>query len=251
MCVFSGCETGQVQQRKALGPVFFPKPPDKPRLQFLTSFTQAQEFREGTASAFEKFIVGQAEAKRKSINKPYGLAIFDGKLYVCDVGLKMVWVLDIETRQFSFLTKDRRLVHPVNIYIESDGRKYVTDIGSGAIFVFDKDNTLDAILARKLKIRPVDIVVRGYYIYVTDGAKQQILVLDKKTGEEIRRFGESGKVAELGKFGLISGLALGSQDNIYATDKLHDGSDQIIKPLFAGADLVEHLSQCQPPFPRR
>jgi hypothetical protein len=68
-------------------------------------------------------VLGNPEIQ-EGITKPYGMAIFDGKLYVCDVGKRMVEVLDLEKRTFSYLTENERLTNPVNIYITDNGIKY-------------------------------------------------------------------------------------------------------------------------------
>jgi DNA-binding beta-propeller fold protein YncE len=219
MFMSSGCQSAAVQEAEPPQPVFFPAPPDKPRLQFLTSFAEL-EHAGGAAkvSAFEKFLFGEQEAKSETIIKPYGVQIFDGKLYVCDVGKKTVGIFDVQSRTFSYLTKDRRLINPVNIYIEEDGTKYVADSTAEAVFVFDKQDTMKAILGRKLNIKPTDIVVRGQSCYVTDVSRNQVVVFDKTTGEEINSIGKEG--SEEGQFKLIAGLALDGQGNIYVTDKV-------------------------------
>lgn len=226
VCVFSGCQSVQVEQQSSK-PVFFPPPPEVPRLQFLKSFSGPDDLGAVTTSAFERFVLGKPETM-DGITTPYGVAIFEGKLYVCDVGKRMVEVLDLENRTFSYLTKDRRLTNPVNIYIDDDGTKYIADPTAGSIFVFDKNDNLSAIFGTESKINPIDVVVRGQRCYVTDFGSNQVVVLDKTTGKEISRIGEKSKrerqvepLTELpaGEFSLISDLALDQQGNIYVTDK--------------------------------
>lgn len=205
-------------------PVLFPKLPDKPRLQFLKSFSGPEDLGVPGPSAFERFILGEPEEK-EIITRPYGMAIYEGRLYVCDVGRRIVEVLDPKNHTFTYLTKDRRLVNPVNIYIDQNGIKYITDPTAGAVFVFDSSDNLSAILGKELKIAPIDVVVRGRRCYVTDFNSNQVIVLDKITGKEIMRIGEQNNksisVLELppGQFALISDLALDQQGNIYVTDK--------------------------------
>ena len=226
MCLFSGCRSSNIQERE-LRPVFFPPPPETPRLQFLKSFSGPEDLGAIKTSAFEKFIVGEPE-KVEAIKTPYGVAIFEGKLYVCDVGKRMVEVLDLRNRTFGYLTKDRRLMNPLNIYIDDDGTKYIADPTAGFVFVFDKDNNISAMLGKDSKINPIDVVVRGSLCYVTDFAGNQIVVLDKTTGREIARLGkrsdgqkQAEPLMELanGEFSLISDLALDREGNIYVTDK--------------------------------
>jgi hypothetical protein len=92
--IFSGCQQ-PVTEEEVMEPVFYPKPPDKPRLQFLKSFSGPDDIGVERPSALERFIVGEPETT-EAIVKPYGLAIFQGKLYVCDVGKRLVEVLDLE-----------------------------------------------------------------------------------------------------------------------------------------------------------
>ncbi len=214
--LIGGC--GSAQKRPdARGPVFFPPAPEKPRLQFLTSFSGPSDLGAASASGFEKFVLGE-EQQKEGITTPYGLALFDGKLYVCDVGKRRVEVLDLIKRSFGYMTEDRRLMNPVNIFIEKDGTKYVADTTAGAVFVFDGANALQAILGKELHINPIDVTIRGPHCYVTDFASNQIVVMDKTTGKEIRRMGEKGDGEE--QFKLISDLTFGPDGDLYVTDKL-------------------------------
>jgi len=226
MCLLTGCRSLEVEQSVS-EPVFFPPLPEVPRLQFLTSFSGPEDLGARTASGFERFVLGEQEVI-EDIAAPYGMALFEGKLYVCDVGRKTVAVFDLRNRTFGHLTGDRRLIKPVNIFIDDNGWKYVTDSTAGLVFVFDYDDNLVNMLGRQLKIRPVDVAVRGSLCYVTDCASNQVVALNKVTGREVMRVGlrRQPRVrvqpeAELppGEFSLISDLALDQQGNIYVTDK--------------------------------
>ncbi|MHC4708373.1 MAG: 6-bladed beta-propeller [Planctomycetota bacterium] len=226
MCLFTGCRSVEVE-RPVSGPVFFPSPPEAPRLQFLTSFSGPEDLGARVTGGLERFVLGEQEAI-EDIAAPYGMALFEGKLYVCDVGRKTVAVFDLKNRTFSYLTENRRVMLPVNIFIDDNGWKYVADSTAGLVFVFDYDDNLINMLGRQLKIRPVDVVVCGELCYVTDCVSNQVVVLNKRTGAEIMRVGlrRQARVrvqpeAELppGEFSLISDLALDQQGNIYVTDK--------------------------------
>jgi len=222
----SGCRSVQYQQQTPK-PVFFPNPPETPRLQFLKSYSGPDDLGTVKPGAFEKFVLGEPETL-EGISKPYGVAISRGKLYVCDVGKRMVEMLDLENGTFGYLTKDQRLLNPVNIYIDDDDIKYVADPTVGAIFVFDQNNNLTGMLGKELNINPIDVIVRGNRCYVTDFSSNQVFVLDRTTGKEIIRVGNKRKTEQLinpidelpaGEFSLISDLTLDQQGNIYVTDK--------------------------------
>lgn len=252
--IFPGCRSVRDEQQIS-EPVFFPNSPETPRLQFLKSYSGPDDLGIVKASAFEKFVLGEPETM-EGISKPYGVAISRGKLYVCDVGKRMVEMLDLENETFGYLTKDQRLINPVNIYIDEDDIKYVADPTVGAIFVFDQNNNLSDILGKESKINPIDVVVRGSRCYVTDFGSNRVFVLDKTTGREIARIGIESKtdrkinsIGELpaGEFSLISDLALDQQNNVYVTDKaagritLFNPSGTFIKTIGRMGDNIDEF----------
>ena len=223
-CLFSGCTQNHVLGQ-VIKPVFYPAPPSKPRLQFLTSFSGPEDLGASTNSGFEKFILGEPEQK-EGVIMPYGMALYDGKLYVCDVGKRAVELFDLKKRTFGYLTTDKRLINPVNIYITNNGMKYISDPTAGAVFVFDKNNDLTAILGRELHIAPIDVAVRGRRCYVSDFNSNQIVVIDIITDKEVMRIGsksnsQSQSMNDLsaGQIVLISDLTIDKEGNIYVTDK--------------------------------
>jgi sugar lactone lactonase YvrE len=226
MCLLTGCRSAEVEQPVS-GPIFFPPPPELPRLQFLTSFSEPEDFDARTVGGLERFVIGEPEAMQ-GITLPHGMALFEGKLYVCDVGRKMVSVFNLRNRTFSYLTKDQRFMKPVNIFIDNNGWKYVADSKAGLVFVFDHEDNLLTMLGQQLKINPIDVAVRGDLCYVTDYNSNKVVVLNKVTGQEIMSIGLKRSLKlriqpepELppGEISLISDLALDEQGNIYVTDK--------------------------------
>jgi len=242
-CVSGGCRAGKTAPDIA-NPVFFPPLPEQPRLQFLTSFSGAADLGAPGPGGFERFVLGDAE-QQDGITTPYGLAIHRGKIYVCDVGRRRVVALDLKNRSFGYLTDDRRLMNPVNIHVQDDGTKYVADPTAGAVFVFDRSDTLQAILGKELKISPIDVVVRGPYCYVTDFTSNQVVVLDKATGGEAGRIGDAGDGQQ--QFKLISDLTFGPKEHLYVTDKLKakvlefDTSGSLVRTLGRLGDNIDEL----------
>jgi len=239
ICLFSGCAQTHISQQ-TMQPVFYPALPSRPRLQFLTSFSGPESFETSSTNVFEKFVLGEPE-KKEGIIRPYGMALYDGKLYVCDTGVRMVEVLDLKNRTFSYLTTDKRLTNPINIYITNDGTKYISDPTAGAVFVFDNKNILTAILGKELDIAPIDIAVRDRRCYISDFKSNQVVVFDIPADKEIMRIGskntaqpQSMNDLPAGQIALISDLTLDDQGNIYVTDKAagritkFDGSGKVL-----------------------
>ncbi len=82
--------------RKPAVPVFFPPAPDAARIQYLVSFSGLKDIEE--QSAFNRFVVGEKQDVK--VDKPYGVAIYDGKIYVCDTN-GTVYVFDLKARIFA------------------------------------------------------------------------------------------------------------------------------------------------------
>jgi DNA-binding beta-propeller fold protein YncE len=192
-------------------------------MQFLVAYSGGENFDVPKPSFLETFVLGESEIPVGTIAAPYGVCIHKGKIYVCDVGHGNIKVMDLVNNTFTIFPAGRSLQRPANIFIEPDGTKYVADSGTGAIAVYNADDKLIFFLGKKLGIEPVDVVVRGSYLYLTDAASNQVLVLDKRSGKLLRRIGkksEDDTQAGPDEFLGITDLDLDSQGDIYVSDKI-------------------------------
>ncbi len=184
-----GCAT---PARKKETTVFFPPPPELPRLQYLTSYSGLKDVEE--QSGFDKFVVGEKQDLK--LDKPYGVAIWDGKIYVCDTNATVV-VFDLKAKKFSLLKGamggEGKLAQPVNIAIERDGTKYVADPGRNQVVVYDKNDDYVKAYGIATPWRPVDAVPYEDRLYVVDGANAQIKVFDRQSGEVVKTIGDRGE----------------------------------------------------------
>ena len=217
----SGCQKATVE--KSFGPVFFPAPPNQPKLQFLTSYSGGDQFEFEKASFLETFVLGAEEVDRGRVGKPYGLAIHDDKIYVCDVGLMDIKVMDIKSNTFTKFPTGKAVQKPTSIVIEEDGTKYISDSTGGTISVWTSENKLKAYYGKELGMRPVDMAIFGNNLYVTDAINQQVVVIDKRNGDLVRRIGKQMTDMENWKpdeFAMITNLGLDDKGQVYVTDKL-------------------------------
>src|SRR5262245_35991563 len=134
--LFTGCASAPIKKEAG---IFFPPAPELPRFQYLTSYGGLKDIE--VQSKFNKFVVG--ENQDHILDKPYGAAIFDGKIYVCDTS-STVYIFDLKRKEFGILQEASRgsgkLLQPLNISIEPDGTKYITDPLRGQIVVFDRND---------------------------------------------------------------------------------------------------------------
>jgi hypothetical protein len=214
-----GCATSA---RKPEAAVFFPPSPELPRVQFLTSLRGSKDIEE--QSGFDKFVVG--EKRELPLDKPYGVALFDGRIYVCDTN-SSVMVFDMKKKTFDRLkgaAGPGGLRQPLNISIEPDGTKYVTDPVRGQVVVFDRNDAYVRAYGVEGRWRPVDAVPFEDRLYVADAANALVRVFDKKSGDLVRTIGDKGEAAE--RLNLPTNVAFDSEGHLYVTDF---GRFQVVK----------------------
>lgn len=215
----SACATPALKREPA---VYFPAPPALPRLQFLTAFNGLKDIEE--QSGFDRFVVG--EKLNLELDKPYGVAMHDGKIYVCDTNTTVV-VLDLKKKRFSSMAGavgPGKLTQPVNISIEADGTKYVTDPVRGQVVIFDKDDNYLRAVGEPGTWKPVDAVPFGDRLYVADNANGLVKVFDKASGELLKAIGDKGDPSE--RLDRPTNLAFDRKGDLYVTDI---GRFQVVK----------------------
>ena len=69
--------TGCAVKQEKIQTVFYPMPPQTPKLQFLTSITGEEDIGK-KKDAFKEFLVGKTQSL-KQIARPFGISSIDGK----------------------------------------------------------------------------------------------------------------------------------------------------------------------------
>jgi DNA-binding beta-propeller fold protein YncE len=197
--------------------IFYPPPPNQPRLQFLKAFSSSLDVTT-ERKGFRDFVFGGAESERKLLQKPYGLDIRDGAIYVVDARSNGYGVFDLANSTSRIVQPEGAgaLIKPINITIDDDGTRYVTDTKREQILVYDSNDRFLRAIGARGQFRPVDVAIKGNRLYVSDILNQQIHVLDKATEEEISRFGGEG--GGEGQLLHPTNLALSPNDTLLVTD---------------------------------
>lgn len=219
---FGGCASsgGGAAKPKADGTfAFWPLAPDEPRIQFVGAFNSSEDVNATKTSDLEKVVFGSEAVKPAYVNKPYGVAIKDGRIFVCDIRAKALVVLDLAKKQTRLVgtTGSNRLERPVAVAVGDDGKAYVVDSIHGAVMVFDKDERFERSMAVP-KLKPASIAVSGDRLYVCDMGRQQVLILNRATGKEIGAIGTVGD--EDGQFRLPVGVATDKAGNVFVSDMM-------------------------------
>jgi len=197
-------------------PVFYPPLPNSPRIQYLTTIASERDLAVKKDS-FADFIVGEEKAAQR-LTQPYGIALYKGKLYVADTGAGGLAIFDLAQQRFSFMTGNGagRIKRPINIRIDADGTRYVTDTGRDQVLVYDRDDRYVKAFGVEGQFRPVDLAITGDRLYVADIAHHQIHVLDKGTGRLLFKFGKAGSGE--GELFHPTNIALGPDGDIYVVE---------------------------------
>ena len=198
---------------------FWPQFPDEPRVQFVRSFKSSEDVSQRQASGFEKLVFGREAEATDLINKPYGVAMRGGTIYICDIRNDCVMAMDLRKQQSRILgTSGAALLkQPVGIAIAEDGELYIADADQGSILVFDASERYSRVMGVP-KFKPGGIAVFGDRVYATNLTGQNVQVFDRRSGEPSGTIGSVGDAD--GQFRLPLGIATDSKGNIWVTDMM-------------------------------
>jgi sugar lactone lactonase YvrE len=200
---------------------FYPPPPEPPRLQFLVSYSDEKDLGL-KVSKFATFITG-ATAPSQPIVKPYGLALADNRLFVCDTATRSLSILDLAQKKMRLFGGQGlgRLGVPIGVALDGDGSRYIADTGRNRVLVFGPDEHLRAALGEKESARPCGVAIGGDRVYVTDLNGHCVRVYAKADLTPlftIPRDPDKPEDQEPGKLFMPVSLAVGPQGKVYVTD---------------------------------
>jgi len=186
----AGCAAGPKPPTTTM---FYPKLPETPRLQYLTTINNEQDIG-AKSGGFKDFVVGDTTGPI-SLVRPWDVAHEKGKLYVLDRGLGQVVIVDLVNHRFDFFDPGvaEVLSDPFGIFVAGDGVKYVADRERGQVLVFDQQNRFQRSYDGDGEMAPLDVVVRGDRVYVCDVHGQGVTLLDKESGTSLGWIGREGK----------------------------------------------------------
>lgn len=221
----AGCAV-QAPKQADLPPLAFPPPPDEPRFIFERAiYSSADVEKEDPKADLRRALTGEVR-QGEGLGKPYGVAVYHGRVYVTDTAKRSVVVFDIPGQRYFRIGDDDagRLVMPLGLDVDGKSNVYVADNTAKQVQVYDKDGKfLRTIGSPKFFSRPSGIAVNaeGTRVYVVDtGAvtneKHRVLVFDAQSGEHLFDIGKRGNGD--GEFNLPRDVVVGQDGLLYVVD---------------------------------
>ncbi|RZI42024.1 6-bladed beta-propeller [Herbaspirillum sp. HC18] len=204
----------------------FPPAPDEPRFYFERSlYTSTDVEKEDKNAALKRALTGSTQTG-EGLAKPYGVAVYHGRVYVSDTALHSVMVFDIPGQRFYKIGEDDegRLAMPIGLDVDGQGNLYVSDVTTKQVQVYDPDGKhLRTIGGPKFFKRPTGIAVdsEGKRLYVVDtgtvtNEEHRVRVFDAQTGKHLLDFGKRG--SDNGEFNLPRDVVIGTDGLVYVVD---------------------------------
>lgn len=213
--------------RKDEGPIVFPGPPDEPRFVFERAIFGASDVvPTDSTTDLRRAVTGEGQTG-DVFGKPYGVAVFGGRIYVTDTVQRFVLVLDVP-RGRSFRIGDGEgqdaLIKPIGIDIDGAGRVYVADISQKRIVVYDGDGKFIRKIGRDgdfSRLTSVTVNPEGTRVYAVDlggvsSELHRVRVYDAVSGDHVMDIGRRG--AGPGEMNHPRDLAIGKDGRLYVVD---------------------------------
>lgn len=204
----------------------FPPSPDEPRFHFeRTIYSSNDVLRQDRNADLRRSLTGETRIG-ESMSKPYGVAVYHGRVYVSDSVAQSVLLFDIPGEKFSRIGEDDpgRLVMPLGLDVDGKGNLYVVDAASKVVQVYDGNGRfLRSLGGPKWFSRPSGIAVdeKGSRVYVVETGvitdeKHRIRVFDANSGEHLLDIGTRGSGA--GELNLPRDVVIGTDGLLYVVD---------------------------------
>jgi len=172
----------------AKDPVFYPSAPDTARIQYLATINGSDYLPR--RSKFSTFVLGQ-EA-RNFVGKPFGAIMRNGKMYICDVGLEMIEIVDLKKQKWINFSPSGAgaLKNPLAVAVDSNETMYIGDVGRHEVLMFDSARHFVKAVKDTGDFKPTDIVISGNELWVTNPVNHKINIYNKKTLELVNTMGQ-------------------------------------------------------------
>jgi len=224
----AGCAQVPVQRPAApFVPPVFPQPPDEPRFVYERTIFGAHDIMTSDATTSLRRAVTGETRTGDVFGKPYGIAVYRGRIFVTDTVQRFVLVLDVPMGRASRIGEGEgpsALVKPIGIDVDARGRVYVADISQRQVVVYDEVGALVKKIGGEKdfdRLTSVTVNPEGTLLYAVDiggvnSERHVVRVFDVATGAHKMDIGRRG--VGPGEFNLPRDLAIGRDGRLYVVD---------------------------------
>jgi DNA-binding beta-propeller fold protein YncE len=224
--LLAGCaEAPRAVQARQEIPVF-PPPPETPRFIWeRTIHNSADVVADDKDGALRRMVTGEVRSGQ-GLDKPYGVAARDGRIYVGDTVARNIAVFDLNAKRVTRIGTDDpgALRMPFGLELDSTGNLYVVDGTLKRVHVYDPSGKFLRAMGESLKwARPVGLAVDSTRkrLYVVDAGgvsneEHKVSVLDLESGKLLLEFGKRGEGP--GEFNLPRDITIGLDGLVYVVD---------------------------------
>lgn len=184
-------------QRVAEQELFWPPPPEEPRIRYVGSLGTEKELgrSEGFFSKLKRAILGGEGPRYLQIERPFDIHVQRGtRYYFTNGSTRAVFMFDTDAKKAEMLGVDvpGGLAKPMGLGGGPDGTVYVADASLRRVVVFDSLGAYVRMFGDgQSLLNPVDVAVDPTtgVTYVVDSYQHQVVVFDRD-GMEIGRIGK-------------------------------------------------------------
>jgi DNA-binding beta-propeller fold protein YncE len=226
--LLAGCAPSKAFiDKSAMGGIYWPGPPEKPRIKYMWSISLLSAGPEGRRSLADLLTGSTREdvtdpRTSNVLMRPYSVFV-DAKerLCVADPGGLRVTVIDLATADVFNITEagKEQLASPVGVVSDAAGRIFVSDSELGKVFVFDRKGKYLYRFQGDFK-RPTCLAIDNERsrVYVSDTLSHEIFIYDLD-GKRLGSIGRRGSLP--GEFNFPTHLFVDRNGLLYVTDAMN------------------------------
>lgn len=227
LLLLAGCaEAPKAPSVKASDIPVFPPPPEQARYYWERAVhSTADVVSDDKEGSLRRALTGEVRSGQ-SVDKPYGVAVRNGKVYVGDTVGRFVMMYDLNAGKFTRIGADDpgSLRMPFGLEVDAQGNLYVVDGGTKRVQVYDPAGKHLRTLGADIKwSRPVGIAIDDTRkrLYVVDAGgvdspEHKVRVLDMVTGKQLLEIGKRGDGP--GELNLPRDATVGPDGKLYVVD---------------------------------